>query len=165
RGFAELHRALQDPHESFEAESRLALVGDRIRRHLGDTPTGPSDVGVNALATALRDLLEDPSVPHPTLAEAGRILHASPGHLVRCFTRAFGIAPHRYVVGRRVDAARRMLLDGLPLARVAADAGFHDQAHLTKHFRRHVGVTPGRYASSGRRPVRRRSARPTPARP
>jgi AraC-like DNA-binding protein len=146
-GFAALHRVLRDPDGAFEAESRLALLADRIRRRLGaleGDPAPPAD----DLAGQLRDLLGDGSGSPPTLAQAGRILHASPAHLVRCFSRAFGIAPHRYVVGRRIDAARRMLLDGAPLAQVAADAGFHDQSHLTRTFRRHVGVTPGRYASS-----------------
>ena len=89
-----------------------------------------------------------------TLAEAGTILHVSPAHLVRCFTRTFGIAPHRYLVARRIDAARRRLLDDEPIADVATGVGFHDQAHLTRHFRRHVGTTPARFASSGaRRPA------------
>lgn len=105
----------------------------------------------DALAASLRDLLDDRSSEPPTLAEAAVLLHASASQLVRCFTGTFGIAPHRYVVGRRIDAARRLLLDGVPPARAAVEAGFHDQAHLTRHFRRHVGVTPGRYVSSARR--------------
>jgi AraC-like DNA-binding protein len=36
----------------------------------------------------------------------------------------------------------------VPMARVAADVGFHDQAHLTRHFKRHVGTTSGRYRAS-----------------
>ena len=40
------------------------------------------------------------------MAEAGVLLHVSPAHLVRSFTRAFGIAPHRYLLARRIDAAR-----------------------------------------------------------
>ena len=78
-----------------------------------------------------------------TLAEAGQILHVSPAHLVRCFTRNFGIAPHRYVVARRIDAARRRLLDGEPVAHVATGVGFHDQAHLDETLpasrRNHTG--------------------------
>ncbi len=78
-------------------------------------------------------------------------MHGSPAHLVRCFTRTFGIAPHRYLVARRIEAARSRLLDGMPVAQVAASVGFHDQAHLTRHFKRHVGTTPARYARSSER--------------
>jgi AraC-like DNA-binding protein len=154
RGFESLHRALQDRDAAFESESRLAVVSERVQRHLGDRTVARGDGSIDAIASGLRDLLDDRICEPPTLAEAGWILHASPAHLVRCFTRAFGIPPHRYLVGRRIDAARRRLLEGEPPALVAVEVGFHDQAHLSRHFRRHVGTTPGRYASSGR------SARP-----
>jgi len=51
-------------------------------------------------------------------------------------------------VGRRVDRARALLLDGVPPARVAVECGFHDQPHLTRHFRRQVGTTPAAYATN-----------------
>ena len=60
------------------------------------------------------------------LAEAGQILEVSPAHLVRSFSRRFGIPPHRYLVGRRIDVARGRLLEGHPVARVATDLCFHD---------------------------------------
>ena len=59
-----------------------------------------------------------------------------------------GIPPHRYLTGRRLDRARRMLLAGRRPAEVAVEVGFHDQAHLTRHFKRMLGVTPGAYAAS-----------------
>jgi len=151
RGVVALHRALRDPGDAFEAASRLAVVSDRLRRHLGGRTVEGPEGRADDIARGVRDLLDESTVDPPTLAEAGRILHASPAHLVRCFTRAYGIAPHRYLIGRRIDAARRRLLDGASPSRVAVELGFHDQAHLTRHFRRHVGVPPGRYAASGAR--------------
>ena len=50
--------------------------------------------------------------------------------------------PHVYVTGRRVELARRLLLDGVPAAEAATRAGFYDQSHLTRHFKRLHGVTP-----------------------
>ena len=79
------------------------------------------------------------------LRSAAAILHAHPAHLVRSFTTAYGLPPHRYLIGRRVEAARRRLLDGEPIAAVAAGVGFHDQAHLHRHFTRLVGTTPRRF--------------------
>ncbi|WP_241777546.1 helix-turn-helix domain-containing protein, partial [Streptomyces sp. CT34] len=46
----------------------------------------------------------------------------------------------------RPAGPRRLLLDGRPPAEVATAVGFHDQSHLTRHFKRHLGITPGRYA-------------------
>jgi AraC-like DNA-binding protein len=142
-----LHRALGEPDDALEAEARLAVVGDRLRAHLGDRPAG-ADPHPGMLARDLRDLLDVRLFARTTLAEAGWALGASPAHLVRSFTQTFGIAPHQYVVARRIDAARRRLLDGEPIALVAAGVGFYDQAHFTRQFKRHVGTPPGRYALS-----------------
>ena len=143
-----LHHALGHPDDALEAEARLALVGDRLRAHLGDPPSGVRDRYSGRLAGDLRDLLDERLFERTTLAQAGRDLGASPSHLVHCFTGSFGIAPHRYVTARRIDAARRRLLDGEPIALVAAEVGFYDQAHFTRQFKRHVGTPPGRYALS-----------------
>jgi AraC-like DNA-binding protein len=148
REIAALHRSLEDPGDDLEAESRLALVGSRLQTHLGEPSAAGSRRPDREVASGLRDLLDEHRFERLTLTEAGRILHVSPAHMVRCFSRTFGIAPHRYVLGRRIDAARRRLLDGEPVANVATGVGFHDQAHLTRHFRRHVGTTPARYAST-----------------
>jgi AraC-like DNA-binding protein len=143
-----LDRALGEPDDALEAEGRLAMVADRLRAHLGGQPVGVPDPHPGTLAGELRDLLDVRLFEATTLAEAGSALSASPAHLVRCFTRTFGIAPHQYVVARRIDAARKRLLDGEPIALVAATAGFYDQAHFTRQFKRHVGIPPGRYAGS-----------------
>ncbi len=149
RAIDRLHSALHDPDDAFEAEARTALVVDRLRARLGGTVTEPGSTR-RTLPNDLRDLLDAHRTEPFTLKEASRMLHASPAHLVRSFTRAFGIAPHRYVVARRIDLARTRLLAGEPVAQVAAGVGFHDQAHLTRHFKRHVGATPARFASSRR---------------
>ena len=140
-----LHRALADPLETFEATVRLALVLDRLGHCLGAARDTRVDAGV---AARLRELLDARVVDGVTLTEAGALLGAHPSHLVRSFTRAYGIAPHRYLTGRRLDRARRLLLDGSPAAEVAPLVGFHDQAHLTRHFRRLLGTTPAAYADS-----------------
>jgi len=151
-----LHRALREPDDALEAEARLAMVGDGLRAHLRAPPGDLPGHHPGTLAADLRDLLDLGLFERTTLAQAGSALGASPAHLVRSFTRTFGIAPHRYVTARRVDAARRRLLDGEPIASVAVGVGFYDQAHFTRQFRRHVGTSPGRYARSAGRPARPR---------
>jgi AraC-like DNA-binding protein len=147
RAVDRLHEVLRDADEPFEAEARVALVAERLREHLRERPSTDADPSDRTLAEGLRDLLETHGRGPFTLREASRMLHASPSHLTRCFTRAFGIPPHRYLVSWRIGLARGLLLDGSPPAQAAVDAGFHDQAHLTRHFRRHVGTTPARYVS------------------
>ncbi|MBZ6257927.1 AraC family transcriptional regulator [Streptomyces olivaceus] len=152
RRVGQLHAALALPGEELEAESRLTLIGERLHRHLrhrgGDAGAVRRDP---VLARRLRELLDERVVPGIGLEEAAGLVSAHPAHLVRAFSGAYGIAPHQYLMSRRVDRARRLLLAGRPVADVAGATGFYDQAHLTRHFKRLVGVTPGRYRGSGRR--------------
>lgn len=158
RRVGRLHSALSRPGDELEAESRLALIAERLRGHLRPRlAVHPPGAG-RGVAQSLRELLDERVRQGVSLDEAAKLVHAHPTHLVRAFTAAFGIAPHQYLMARRVDHARRLLLDGRPPAEVAAAAGFYDQSHLTRHFKRHVGVTPGRYA---RRDPGRRAAAPS----
>lgn len=142
-----IHHALLRPGDEFEAETLLSLVRERAEQHLRRMdPAAP--VPDAALASRLRELLDARVADGVGLAEAARLLQAHPTHLVRSFSREFGLPPHRYLTGRRVDSARRLLLGGLPAAEVASVVGFHDQSHLTRHFKRVLGVTPAAYARS-----------------
>ncbi|WP_240759705.1 helix-turn-helix transcriptional regulator [Phytoactinopolyspora endophytica] len=161
-----LHIALLHPEDAFEAESRLALVRERLTERLlggarhgrsrDDTPSVVRALGRSgsdgqrvqgAMAEQLRDLLDERFPSGISLAEAAGILHAHPVHLVRSFSAAFGLPPHAYVTGRRMDAARRLLLAGQTPAEVATSVGLYDQSHLTRHFKRYLGINPARYAS------------------
>ncbi|WP_326556404.1 AraC family transcriptional regulator [Micromonospora sp. NBC_01796] len=148
RRIDQLHRALATPADAFEAESRLAFVGERLRRHLVRHPSSPPAAPDRRLATGLRDLIDARTAEGVSLRQAAEILHADPSHLVRSFTGAYGVPPHRYLTGRRIDSARRRLLAGEPPAEVAVAVGFHDQSHLSRHFRRYLGATPARYSAS-----------------
>jgi AraC-like DNA-binding protein len=137
---AALHGLVRAPGEDLETESQLADITERLRARLG-SPELPDRLD-RAPAYRLRDLLEDHVVPGLSLDEASRALHFHPAYLVRSFTREFGMSPHRYLVSRRVDLARRLILAGEPLRSVAAGSGFYDQPHLTRHFKRILGVSP-----------------------
>ncbi|WP_449065894.1 AraC family transcriptional regulator [Planomonospora algeriensis] len=141
-----LHACLVSPGEELEAESRLALVSERLGDHLRGRAGVRPAVHDPGIAHRLRDLLDERFVRGLTLREASDALHSHPAHLVRAFGREFGMAPHQYLTGRRVDLARGLLLEGVPPPAAAASAGFYDQSHLTRHFRRVLGTTPGHYA-------------------
>jgi AraC-like DNA-binding protein len=146
RMISALHGALRDPFPSLRAESLLALLTDGVRAHLGDRlrPVFPDQTA----AYLLRDLLEAHVLDGVSLDEAGRVLHFNPSHLVRAFSREFGMSPHQYLTSRRVDEARRLILTGEPLSSVARSSGFYDQPHLARHFKRILGISPGAFAST-----------------
>ena len=145
-----LHTALAHAGDELEAESRLTLIGERLREHLRPRTTADATRPDPVLARRLRELLDEHVVDGLTLDEAAGLVHAHPAHLVRAFSTAYGIAPHQYLNSRRVDRARRLLLDGRSPGEVASATGFFDQSHLTRHFRKLVGVTPGRYSRTAR---------------
>ena len=142
-----LHHALARPGDAFEAQNRLALIVDRLGDHLRRNRTPPTRPADRGLADQLHDLLDERIASGLSLDEAARLLHAHPAHLIRAFTSRFAIPPHRYLTGRRIELARQLLLDDWPASAVATEAGFYDQSHLTRHFKRMLGVSPARYAS------------------
>lgn len=66
-------------------------------------------------------------------------------HFIRQFRLQFGITPHQYVLSCRVNLARKLIEVGRPLNQTAFDAGFADDSHLNRHFKRIYGVTPKRF--------------------
>jgi AraC-like DNA-binding protein len=148
----QLHQALDEPGAELEAESRLAFVAERLQQHLGGHAmaqgTGLPGAGAGRadVAHQLRALIDAGFRDKVTLRQASAAIHAHPAHLVRMFSREFGISPHQYLTGRRVDLARTLLLDGVPPSAAAATVGFFDQSHLNRSFRRLLGTSPGRFA-------------------
>ncbi len=65
--------------------------------------------------------------------------------LSRDFRTLYGTSPHRYLVMRRLDMVRRLAAAGETLANAAVWAGFTDQSHMTRHFTRAFGHSPGRW--------------------
>jgi AraC-like DNA-binding protein len=71
--------------------------------------------------------------------------HLSGSYLIRAFKKRYGVAPHEYQTNRRIQYARARLRDGAPIAQVALDVGFSDQAHFQRVFKRMTAATPGQY--------------------
>jgi AraC-like DNA-binding protein len=67
--------------------------------------------------------------------------------LARHFRRAFGTSPDRYRTMRRLALARTAIENGLSLAQAAVHAGFADQSHMTRQFKRTYGLTPARWTA------------------
>lgn len=143
-----LHDCLTRGHEALEAESRLAFVRERLLARLQParrTSHQRSEQSSRRMANELRQLIDSRVATGLTLAQAANELGASPAHLVRTFSQTFGLPPHRYLTSRRIDHARRLLLLGVPVADAATAAGFHDQSHLHRHFKKFLGTAPGAY--------------------
>jgi len=110
----------------------------RLRRPDGAMPRGR--------LRAVVEYIEDHLVAGLSLEQMAAVARLSPYHFAHQFKRATGLPPHQYVITRCVERARQLLREGdFSLAEVAARAGFSDQSHFCRHFKRLVGVTPGRF--------------------
>lgn len=70
----------------------------------------------------------------------------SVNHFLRVFKLATGVTPYNFVRRRRLERARKLLADDtMPLAQLALECGFANQAHFTAAFSREIGIPPGRY--------------------
>ncbi|MGI4943843.1 MAG: helix-turn-helix domain-containing protein [Janthinobacterium lividum] len=109
-----------------------------------DSDTAPANVspGIRAVLTFIEQNFAGPI----TLAELAALCGLSLHRFVTVFRCQVGIPPHQYVCRTRVRQARALLRQGLPLAAVALDTGFCDQSHLSRHFKRQCGITPGHFA-------------------
>jgi AraC-like DNA-binding protein len=84
------------------------------------------------------------------MSELERVAGLDRWTLARQFRAAYGTSPSRFRTMRRLDLVRARLQAGAPLAAAAADAGFADQSHMTRLFKRTYGITPGAWlAASG----------------
>jgi len=122
----------------------LMRVAAGLVRQTGLKQTRSSATAEAAVRRA-RDYLES----HATEPVRSETLEAVTGldryELARQFRRLTGTSPHRFLVMRRLDRAKRLIASGNRLADAALDAGFADQAHFTRHFRGAFGMTPGRW--------------------
>lgn len=142
------HRALaQEPAGLARDEAVLHAV-EALKPHLRPGPQAPRDrVEHAAVRRAIAHVKERWDQPVP-LAELAAVAGLSRFELVRRFSAQVGLPPHAFQVDLRIANARERLRRGDAPADVALACGFADQAHLTRTFRRHVGITPARYAAA-----------------
>lgn len=94
------------------------------------------------------EFLQARACDHVSLEDASRASGVGLFHLIRLFRKHLGLTPHAYLTQLRIAKSRQLLKLGEPVAQVALDVGFADQAHFTKRFKQLTGTTPALYARS-----------------
>jgi AraC-like DNA-binding protein len=144
-----LHVALTAPASELERYERLSATARLLLRH-ASTRIQPPDSDDGA-AARVRELIHDRyAAADLTADDLGEAAGCSRFAAYRAFTKAYGMAPSDYQRQLRVRSARRLLIQGVTPALAAAEAGFADQAHLTRWFHRYYGITPGAYRAAVR---------------
>lgn len=137
---------LDEPVDELAGVEMAGAVADAVASFGGREAERPGAVDPAALERVREHLAAHPSET-TSAATLERIAGLDRFTIARQFRRAFGTSPDRYRTLRRLDLARAAIEAGRPLARVAADAGFADQSHMTRQFRAAFGMTPGRWAA------------------
>lgn len=126
------------------ADHLVADIADGLSRHAKSPAKREPKVAIERVRRA-QEYLD----AHALRTVQSRELEAVSGldrfALMRQFKTLFGTSPHRYLTMRRLQHARRLLQSGEDLAEVAVAAGFADQSHFTRHFKKAFGMTPGRW--------------------
>jgi AraC family transcriptional regulator len=134
----------------------MALAAHLVRRYATSSAAARAVIaprgGLSRPQLArVTELIEGQLERRLTLVELAAAAGVSPSHFKALFKRSTGSPVHRYVVARRVERARALLLEGdAAIAEVALQVGFADQSHLARWMRRVAGVTPRELVRRGR---------------
>jgi len=99
------------------------------------------------LLKEISDYLKENLFENISLDELADRFRQNRYNLLRSFKNAYGFPPHSYQMNIRVERAKEMLRKGWDIADVAARAGFTDQSHFHRVFKKHTAATPGQYKS------------------
>jgi AraC-like DNA-binding protein len=149
RAVRRLHAALTGAASPLERGERLTAAAALLVRRGATRPPAPAPPLASRdaadAARRIRAFLHDEYASQVSGAELAAVAGRSRYAAYRAFQASYGLAPSAYQRQLRLRAARRLLAGGVTPADAAATAGFADQAHLTRWFRRCYGITPGAY--------------------
>jgi AraC family transcriptional regulator len=139
-------------HESRTGDSVRGLAVEGLVYDLLATLARERDPGDERTAPwliSLRDRLETEFTRPLALASLARDVGVHPVYLARAFARTFGLSISMFIRSRRIEWSMDRLRDSEdPVAKIAVAAGFFDQSHFTRAFKRIVGTTPARFRQS-----------------
>ncbi|MFD3511761.1 AraC family ligand binding domain-containing protein [Streptomyces sp. NPDC058657] len=157
----EVHRAAEESN-ALAADSMFRIVIARLLRRYGsELPARSPAAAASRTAALAQDILRDRMAAPPSLEALAHEVGTSPFALLRAFKAAYGMPPHTWLTGARVNRARVLLDAGTPPADAALAVGFTDQPHLNRHFTRIVGVPPGAYRRERARTYKTGGGRPS----
>ena len=140
-------------HASHPGLARTELLLDclsQIAEHCGSDTAWRSDETDPRPVRRAKDFMAENYARVLTLEDVARACEITGCHLTRTFKKHTGLALHAWLVQHRVERARAMLIGGGTAADIAQACGFSDQPHMTRWFRRMLGLTPGNVQAMSR---------------
>jgi len=128
-----------------EASHLTHLLAERVllNQHAVKPQSGPAPMMGDGDVRTLADFIEDNLAERVTLEDLSSLVNISPFHLARSFRRTTGLAPHQFVLARRVELAKRLLMTTKRSVQdIAWTVGYENVSHFRRLFASHLGVTP-----------------------
>jgi AraC family transcriptional regulator len=119
----------------------LAMVGEASRR-----ATKPSTTQPPRWLSQVKELLHDRFAKPLSLSDIAEVVGVHPVHLSQAFHKYYNCTIGGYIRRRRLEfACQKLATSNMPLCQIAVAAGFSDQSHFTRTFKRYMGMPPGQY--------------------
>lgn len=144
-GYCRMAACLLDPNRDLlDKQTEVVEYLSALMHRLAGQPARPI-AQAPATLMALAAYLDEHASEEISLDDLCERSGYSAGHLIRAFKRHFGFTPHAYLVNRRIQLGQHELKNGTPIAEAALNAGFADQPHFQRTFKRMVAATPQQY--------------------
>lgn len=132
-----------DPVSSaLELDSSLCMLLTSLIAHTDKKPHRIMNYRLGSRLRTVKELINDRISENLTGQELADAAGLSLFHFIRSFKADTGLTPHEYSAIRKAQHARRLITEGLTPAQAASEAGYADQSHMIKRFRRFFGITP-----------------------
>ncbi len=148
RCLAEAHRLAMGGGDAAAAEEKMSWGVSLLLERYGTRRLSCSEANCPKAVNRAVEFLRARAYDQISLADASKASGVGVFHLIRLFQKHLGLTPHAYLTQVRIAKSRQLLTLGEPVAQVALDVGFADQAHFTKRFKQLTGTTPALYARS-----------------
>jgi AraC family transcriptional regulator len=125
------------------ADAMVQAIGAQLLRLFGEANTAPRGGITGRQLRIVADYVDAHLQDDIPVGSLAAMVKLSEAHFARAFKQSTGLSPHQYVIARRLERGKRLLADtGESIAQIALQCGFADQAHFTRRFAQHFGVSP-----------------------
>ncbi len=144
KGLLDLHRRLVDSQLDTLAKQEAAVgFFSLVEQRLGGSGLTPRPA--NPKVERAARYIDAHYLQPIRLEDLCAVANLSEAYLIRAFEQHYHMTPHAWLVNRRIQHGQAQLRGGEPIADIAQQSGFADQAHFQRAFKKHLAVTPGQY--------------------